>query len=559
MPSKSHRSSKTPKPKSNPPQFKILSRNSLPDKTALQPATDLSEFEIPSEKIIPDPTGQLSATDQAPPSIISSEDATKTPLRPQSMPITTSHRRYRGIPSSSGSSTNDTASLTPSPIPRVPHNTSHTRSIPSSLENITNNTPSLTPSITPKKVNSPSMWQSQSPPRLQTPLRKSMTPAEFYAGPAFHASPAASRLPLPKSFSKSVPNLQKSSSLTSMMEKEEKKTDSDQSEESPTLRKSRMVGENKTDKESYFDMFFPSIKSEKTRQEKENNVPTMSDQENTESPCANFSKLTGSSIPSGVQASRHARHDTEGSVGGLFPLEIDDSSLPVTPKADMSSESSAIRWVYSPPIPLSDEERKIKTLELKRLLLSPAPQSSLSATSENPAGSSGKPPNPKFPHTQSLQDRSTSTSVLSSERTDTQPKLPQHALSYSAASSSKTLDPKSEPFSPPILQQPAVSSLTTSPSLNPRSKSFSPRNQPVFSFTPSYTQVPELPPSSTPTHVYSSDISTILPFTPEISQSSSYGVPAKSTHDSEQMNSMETYLRNVLQLDGRNGADGIQT
>lgn len=41
-------------------------------------------------------------------------------------------------------------------------------------------------------------------PKLPTPSRSSATPSQAYAGPLFHASPAASALPIPKWFSKTV-------------------------------------------------------------------------------------------------------------------------------------------------------------------------------------------------------------------------------------------------------------------------------------------------------------------------------------------------------------------
>lgn len=41
-------------------------------------------------------------------------------------------------------------------------------------------------------------------PKLQTPSRPTATPSQAYAGPLFHASPAASALPIPKWYSKTV-------------------------------------------------------------------------------------------------------------------------------------------------------------------------------------------------------------------------------------------------------------------------------------------------------------------------------------------------------------------
>ncbi|KAL9132636.1 MAG: hypothetical protein Q9175_006193, partial [Cornicularia normoerica] len=58
------------------------------------------------------------------------------------------------------------------------------------------------------------------PQQSVTPGRPNVTPVKAYAGPTFHASPAASSLPIPKFLSRSVPNVDKTLSLDSMMEQE---------------------------------------------------------------------------------------------------------------------------------------------------------------------------------------------------------------------------------------------------------------------------------------------------------------------------------------------------
>lgn len=577
MRSKGSRSLKDPNRKSKTPQFRILSRPSSPDRISLQTTTDLSEFETPSKQLVLDPNRQLSLAD-ARPSIVDSKDVTGAPPRPQSMPTTKSHGRFQDIPPSVGRTTDET-DLAASPNPKLPVTASHThyRSMPSALENITNNTAPLTPSTTPKKANSP--------PLLQTPLRLSVTPARFYAGPAFHASPAASTLPIPKTFSKSVPDLQHNSSLMSMMENEEKKLDSDQNAESPSLRKSIMVGENKINEESDLDISFPAIKSEKFSQQIVNAAP-VSNESSTDLSWDEYSKRNPSSTTHKGPTFRHARHDTEGSMGSLFPLDLDDSSLPATPKADNFSESSALH-LHTPPIPLNDEERNLKSLELKRLLFMSAPQSSFGAAPENPVGLGWKPPDPILSRSRSLQDPSTPASVLGSKSANTPQKQQQRAISSSVSvSTNELLNSESKPSNPPKLQQRAISSSSTSPSLNPRPKrhnpkkpkqraisslsaspppnpspkSFDPHKRPGLSFISNYNDAPKHAASTTPIRWYSADISTILPFTPRLSsENPSHSIQSRNICNSKRMSSTETYLRDGLRFESRSGANGIQT
>ena len=577
MRSKGSRSLKDPSRKSKTPQFRILSRPSSPDRISLQNTTDLSEFETPSKQLVIDPNRHLSSVD-ARPSVVDSKDATGASPRPQSMPATNFHGHFQDMPSTVERTTDET-DLAASPKPKIPVPASHThyRSMPSALENITNNTAPLTPSTTPKKANSP--------PLLQTPLRLSVTPARFYAGPAFHASPAASTLPIPKTFSKSVPDLQNNSCLMSMMENEEKKLDSDQNNESPSLRKSIMAKENKVNEEPHLDISFPAIKSEKFSQQFVNTAP-VSSENSTGLSWDEYSKRNPSSTTYKGPTSCHARHDTEGSMGGLFPLDLDDSSLPATPKADNFSESSALH-LHTPPIPLDDEERNLKSLELKRLLFLSAPPSSFGAAPENPVGLGWKPPDPTLSRSRSPQDPSTSASVLSSKSANTPQKQQQRAISSSVSvSPNGLLNSESKPSNPPKLQQRAISSSSTSPSLNPRPKRHNPKNpkqraisslsaspplnpspksfdlhtRPGLSFISNHNDAPKHAASTTPICWYSADISTILPFTPRLSsETPSHSIQSKIICNPKQMNSTETYLRDGLRFESRNGANGIQT
>lgn len=97
-----------------------------------------------------------------------------------------------------------------------------------------------------------------------TPNRTNETPIRAYAGPTFHASPAASSLPMPKYFSKSVPNVDKTSSLKTMMEQEAPDTTSG-SEESPSQEISQPAHDHRAREESPLDIFFRADREAKAK------------------------------------------------------------------------------------------------------------------------------------------------------------------------------------------------------------------------------------------------------------------------------------------------------
>lgn len=539
MPPRSRRSSKGQK--QNPPQFRILSRPSSPEKNPLLSATDLSEFEVPSKKTSSDLPKEPSITPQETtvPTTVNTKTATKTLSRPKSMPTATSYDRHRGIAPTSKISINEKIAQSPPPIFI--------------------------------KAGSPLPRQPRSPPSFQTPLRKSVPPSQFYAGPSFHASPAASALPMP-SFSKSVPDLQKNESLNSMMGKEGKRTDSDAGDESPTLRKSRMVEGNQSDKEPGFDKA-PQINlsetsqiqkekepgfdktpqtnlSETSQMQKENNANNLADASSIGSPCTDVSQLASSSTSPENPKSRQVVHSIENSVG-LFPLEIDDDSTPLTtPKVDKYSESLPID-LSSTPISLDEEQRKAKTLELKKLLLSPAPQRSLSATTGIEAGSKELSESPAFSRTHSLQDSPTPAPALGSKFTNSQPK-PQQRTKSSLATFSNSLN--NSEHKPRNLYKQLRS---------PSSSGFSHRSELPTSPTPirwhdSHRLSIQKNQNSNKSNIKSP--SALNASSQTSLQTSSPGVIPNLSRDSELSKSMEAYLRRVLQLDmhGRNGVNGIE-
>lgn len=230
-----------------------------------------------------------------------------------------------------------------------------------------------------------------------TPGKKNNTPSQAYAGPTFHASPAASSLPMPRFFSKSVPEVNKGPSLQSSMENETTETSSEQSEGSPTPAFARRVGEEQTREESPLDIFFKADREQKERLRKEHEV----------SSSVGKSPMETSNIN---RPRHHSRHSTSGSVGGVFPMELENKEYPQAPHEKSSSKpvTGVVATESSKPSPFVEtpqqaEQRKAKTIALKKLLLSSVPppdftfdpgQRSTSSDPRNGCNASAQQPRP---------------------------------------------------------------------------------------------------------------------------------------------------------------------
>ncbi|KAI4215101.1 MAG: hypothetical protein LQ351_002416 [Letrouitia transgressa] len=223
---------------------------------------------------------------------------------------------------------------------------------------------------TPRSENRPKSFQL-------TPGKKNVTPSRPYAGPTFHASPAASSLPIPKFYSKSVPELNKAPSMQTMMEKEVLDSSSDHSGNSPTPGFSQRAGEQRTREESPLDIFFQADRQEKEkkRKEKESAIATASGGQSTATDSPDCAEPLSTYL---AKTRHHSRQSTNGSAG-LFPLEMDDkatlpashekaASDPTPSTAELHSRDSALRNTLETPE--QEKQRKAKTEALKKLLLS---------------------------------------------------------------------------------------------------------------------------------------------------------------------------------------------
>lgn len=245
-----------------------------------------------------------------------------------------------------------------------------------------------TPKPKPNRTSSPNLTQNGTPlpvsrPGMLTPGRLSATPSRAYAGPTFHASPAASSLPMPKFFSRSVPNVDKTSSLKHMMEENVHDTTSG-SEGSPLLESSQPVIKQHFREESPLDVFFRADREAKAKDRA--GIPLGSSISHSEDPsvATGPNELDASTCRPSKGVQTHARHP---STGGMFALEMDSESKDHSPgprTSDYFADSDTIESNPSNDLTedeIRKEECKTKTLALKRLLFSPPPQYAASSQS----------------------------------------------------------------------------------------------------------------------------------------------------------------------------------
>lgn len=200
---------------------------------------------------------------------------------------------------------------------------------------------------------------TSSQPSVTTPQLKD---SAHYAGPTFHASPAPSALPMPSFFSKSVPD----SDLATTLE-----TDSDNAEMDPEIDttpskprpRPQPVSEDEDPKPTPLDFLFKAA----VQARRSNSASSPEATNRARSPQTD-SKVLHHSTPDGMP-------------GGIFAFEMEnaDRTTPIGPSFASSYQDrmNALRSSSSPSqssADLSDDQRRLKTEELKHLLLNPRPQ-----------------------------------------------------------------------------------------------------------------------------------------------------------------------------------------
>ncbi|KAL8674379.1 MAG: hypothetical protein Q9168_001239 [Polycauliona sp. 1 TL-2023] len=267
-----------------------------------------------------------------------------------------------------------------------------------------NNTPKKNrnslPNGSPQPRKSSNTPRSNQRPISLTPGKQNATPSRAYAGPTFHASPAASSLPMPKFYSKSVPDANKSTSMQAAM-KEAAELSSDQSEDSPTPSFAQHVGDKQSREESPLDIFFKADREDRERKRLEQHASPRGPQ-------------LAKGSPALVRPLHHTRHSTTGSQGGLFPLELENQepakfsrdeafSVPTTGGCgSMIKETEPSQPDDAIETPQQAEQRRAKTIALKKLLMSSVPATTAPASNQGATTKStnaeGKPANLEVRH-----------------------------------------------------------------------------------------------------------------------------------------------------------------
>ena len=402
-----------------------------------------------------------------------------------------------------------------------------------------------------------------------TPVRPSNTPIQAYAGPTFHASPAPSSLPMPKFFSKSVPDINRKNSLKAMMEEDLSENPSEKSEESPTIMSTQRASERQVREESPLDIFFNADREEKNKRRQGSEKGIASSNLGTAHPPAMNALEQSQKSPLQDHARHNSRHSIDPSVGGLFAMEMDGAASP----NNANRQALPAPYHYNEDIPRpgsapshfmtasvhDEDERKAKTLALKKLLLSPPPQ----RPTTSPARSSA--PNP---------DSATSASPSPSPR----PRRPPPSRVTSgpfAAGPANTLPSTGGQIyhhaSLPFLQQSLIANANGSP--RPRPPSSNLRQEVTPSITPVRAELPALPSTPTPSRISNRYVPTTTAQNNHNVHLNGNTKSLASTYASAQpynngnafptreVKSMEDDLRRILKLEilGSDGATGVRS
>lgn len=505
------------------PQYKILSRPASSDTIASNNKTDLSEFEVaphhPENLPLEVPTQTIPIT---PPRSTSTQSlpARKHQIENRS----TESARQR----SAGKSKARSPAASSSPRPRT-----------------TSGTPS---SGSQSKPNGTSKSTSHSKP--QTPARTSGTPSHPYAGPTFHASPAASALPTPKIFSKSVPEQNKGSGLKAMMDGEADEASIDHSDGSPTLRRSRL---DQVEQVRDLEFLFNAHREEKARGLKESAIRGAYDGLEAASPSPKIHNSPG------IQGGRDrlSRNLTTGSYGGLFAMDLEDSGRSPEPLQHKLFQSQLVANVSNSALSTSgaeaqvsqEEQRKAKALKLKQLLRSPEAQNPIPVSPKLRATVSDPHVPQAFQSTCNLSGFPTSVRSL-----DINPTIQEYTPSLGSLRVEKSTHLARPPKQPSLARPSSFNVLSDATDPTILKNATLPK---VSTNTNTLQKKPYRLSSHQSNHRIAQPKTSNLHPTP--SQNSFPGIDRRPIGDSTYLKSMEDYLRGVLKLDTLNsdGTNGV--
>ena len=212
------------------------------------------------------------------------------------------------------------------------------------------------------------------------------TPSQAYAGPTFHASPAASSLPIPKFFAKKIQAEEAATSSSDASRLESTSEDSsEKSDDSPTMRLSHQVGGDAARDPSPLDVFFKADRRDKEAR-RGSCTPLLGrpEQFRAESQPSLVQTQT-STRPFSQGSPHHARHFSDNPMNHTIAHTMGETHRTVpAASVDIFDSLSSNRSITSPSVlasdPNSEEELKRKSLSLKQLLMLPSTNTPLSAS-----------------------------------------------------------------------------------------------------------------------------------------------------------------------------------
>ena len=395
----------------------------------------------------------------------------------------------------------------------------------------------------------------------RTPGKVTPTLSQAYAGPTFHASPAASSLPMPKFFprslSKSVPENTQAKNLTALVDSEisEEAPSPESSEPSPIREKAERLHQRARE-ESPLDIFFRADREEKTRARLAN--ITNRDDPNT----PDLGNSIGSDMlretpaPASEISRHHSRQHTGSSTAGLFTMDMEQEgpqvqsphriTLSAPNNTNNRSRANSGRSEYSTEACQEDiARREARSAELMKLLGTEKPKRPIS-----PSSRSDHMPTPGSNKHSSLPTSEPSGPFAATSQPD--PKV--QILS------------RKQPASLPQLQKQFGLPLPSNQS--PRARPPSNLRQEVsVPPSPAHDVLQELPATPTPSNTANLPLKTLgngdLFYNDTASSfpsSAEPGAGSRQTQDPKVL-SMENDLRRILRLDtlGSDGANGIKS
>lgn len=217
---------------------------------------------------------------------------------------------------------------------------------------------------------------TNSQPGVATPAKDS---AVAYAGPTFHASPAPSALPIPSFFSKSFPESDLAPTLETDSDNAEMEPDLETTPSKPRSARPQTVAATQTSAQaSPLDFLFKAAVQARSSN-------TMSSPE------------ASTRVRSPQTDSKVLRSNPNHTPGGMFPMDLETErarASPIGPSFAPSYQDrmNALRSSSSPsqsPSPVlgstTEDQNRLKTEQLKYMLLNPRPQDPPSSSTSPPA------------------------------------------------------------------------------------------------------------------------------------------------------------------------------